>query len=247
MEEYLRAFCNYEQDNWVELLPLAEFPYNNSVHASTRMTPFWANYQFHAEMEFKRAKAPTIARSEVKAVVMLAGLEETHEILRQNLLEAQTRQSKYAGRKEMIFKVGDKVWLSTRNIRTTKPCKKLHYKHAGPYTVSKIINKNAYKLDMPKTMRIHDVFHVSLLDRYSPAIIGQPSSEPQPTIVDDSGYEWEIERILDSTQRYRKLHYLVQWAGYNYVRTSWEPAENLENAQELVNEFHQTHLGTQRR
>jgi transposase InsO family protein len=40
MEQYLRAFSNYEQDNWVELLPLAEFAYNNSVHHSTQMTPF---------------------------------------------------------------------------------------------------------------------------------------------------------------------------------------------------------------
>jgi len=40
MEQYLRAFCNYEQDNWVELMPLAEFAYNNAIHASTRMTPF---------------------------------------------------------------------------------------------------------------------------------------------------------------------------------------------------------------
>jgi len=231
----------------VELIPLAEFAYNNSVHASTRMTPVLANYHFHPEMQFKWPKAPTIARSEVKADVMLAGLEETHEILRQNLLEAQTRQSKYAGRKEMIFKVGDKVWLSTRNIHTTRPCKKLDYKRAGPYTGSKMINRNAYKSDLPKTMRIHDVFHVSLLNLYSPPIMGQPSSEPQPTIVDDSGYEWEVERILDSKRRYRMLHYLVQWAGYNYVRTSWEPADNLENAQELVNEFHQTHPGTQRR
>jgi len=210
------------------------------------MTPFWANYHFHPEMQFKRPKAPTIALSEVKADVLLAGLEETHEILRQSLLEAQTRQSMYAGGKDMIFKVGANVWLSTRNIRTTRPCEKLDDTRAGPYMVSKIIN-NAYKLDLQKTMRIHDVFHVSLLDQYSPPIMGQPSSEPERTIVDNSGYEWEVERILDTKPRYRKLSYLVQWAGYNYVRTSWEPAENLENAQELVNKFHQTHLGMQRR
>jgi len=40
MGQYLRAFCNYEQDNWVELLPLAEFAYNNVRHVSTRMPPF---------------------------------------------------------------------------------------------------------------------------------------------------------------------------------------------------------------
>jgi len=120
MEQYLRAFCNYEQDNWVELLPLGEFAYNNSVHASRRMTPFWANDHFHPGMQFKRQKAPTIAWSVVKADVMLAGLEETHEILRQNPLEAQTRPSKYAPGKVMIFKVGDKVLFSTRNIRTMR-------------------------------------------------------------------------------------------------------------------------------
>jgi hypothetical protein len=206
------------------------------------MTPFWANYHFHPEMQLKRPKAPTIARSEVKADVMLAGLEETHKILRQILLEAQTRHSHYAGGKEMIFKVGDKVWLSTRNIRTTRPCKKLEYKRAGPYTVSKIINQKSYKLDLPKTMRNHNVFHVSQLDRYTPPVVGQPPSEPQPTIVDEPrDEEWEVDRILDSKRRYRKLHYLVQWAGYSHVRTRWEPAENLENAQELVDEFHREH------
>ena len=60
-----------------------------------------------------------------------------------------------------------------------------------------MINKNAYKLDLPKTMRINDVFHVSLLDRYSPPIMGQPASQPQTTIVDDSGYDWDVERIVD--------------------------------------------------
>jgi len=57
MEQYLRAFSNYEQDNWVELLPQAEFAYNNSVHASTRMTPFWAMYHRNPEMQFKAPKA----------------------------------------------------------------------------------------------------------------------------------------------------------------------------------------------
>jgi len=103
------------------------------------------------------------------------------------------------------------------------------------------INKNAYKLDLPKTMRNHNVFHVSLLDRYTPPTIGQPSTEPHLVIVDDSE-EWEVHRILDSKRRYRKLHYLVQWAGYSHVRTSWEPAANLENTWELVEEFHRKHL-----
>jgi len=122
----------------------------------------------------------------------------------------------------------------------TRPSKKLDSKQTGPYTVSNVINKNAYKLDLPYTIWKHNVFHVSLLDCYTPPTAGQALSEPLPTVIEASG-EWEVDRILDSKRRYRKLRYLVQWAGYSYVRTSWEQAENLGNAQELVDEFHRGH------
>jgi len=113
---------------------------------------------------------------------------------------------------------------------------------AGPYTVCKIVNQNAYKLDLPKTMRNHNVFHVSQRDWYTPQVVGQPSSELLRTIVNQSGEEaWEVDRILDSKRRYRKLHYLVQWAGYSHIRTSREPADYLEHSQELVDEFHRKH------
>jgi hypothetical protein len=56
MEQYLGAFCHYEQDNWVELLPLTESAYNNTIHSSTRMTPFWANSHYHPVMQFKAQK-----------------------------------------------------------------------------------------------------------------------------------------------------------------------------------------------
>jgi hypothetical protein len=240
MEQYLRCFTNYEQDNWVELLPLAEFAYNNSVHASTGFTPFFANYSYHPEMQFKAPKDPARVLSERAADDLVDRLRETHVRLRENLLEAQRRQTKYAGGKEMTFEAGDMVWLSTRHMKLSRRSKKLDYKRMGPYKVSKVISRNAYKLDLPRTVRRHNVLHVSLLDRYTPPIAGQQAPEPLPTIVNDEE-EWEVERILDSKRRRRKLHYLVQWAGYSYVRTSWEPAENLEGARELVEEFHRDH------
>jgi hypothetical protein len=170
-------------------------------------------------------------KSEIQGDAVLEGLEDTHQVLRKNILEAQKRQSKYAGGKEITFKVGDKVWLSTKHLWTTRPVKNLDYKRTGLYMVNRFINKNAYKLDLPNTMRNHNVFHISLLDRYAPPVAGQPLSELQPTIVDDSGeQEWEVEQILDVKLRYRKLHSLVQWLGYSHIRSSWEPAENLANA-----------------
>jgi hypothetical protein len=113
----------------------------------------------------------------------------------------------------------------------------LDYKWTEPYMVSKAINKNAYKLNLSHTIWKHNIFHVSLLDHYSPPTVGQPQSETQLTIIDNSD-QWEVNQILDSKRHYRKLHYLVQWAGYSYICTSWEPAKNHENAQELVDELH---------
>jgi len=121
MEQYLRAVCNYEQDNWVELLLLAEFAYNNSIHHSTCMTPFWANYHYHPSTQCKPQKVTSNLRTEIRADAKSAGLEGTHRLLKQNLLEAQMRPSKYTAAKEMTFRVGDKVWLSTRNFKTTRP------------------------------------------------------------------------------------------------------------------------------
>jgi len=124
MEQYLPSFCNYDKDSWVQLLPLAEFAYNNSIHHSTRMTPFWANYNYHPTMQFKPPKDPSF-RSQVRADWWITNVEETHRILWETIIEAQERQTQYVGGKEMTFAVGDKVWLLTRNLKTSRPSKKL--------------------------------------------------------------------------------------------------------------------------
>jgi hypothetical protein len=127
------------------------------------MTQFWGVYHRYPKMQFQMPKASSF-KSETKADILLQGLEETHRVLRENLLEAQDKQTKYACRKEITFKVGDRVWLTTRQFHTTRPSKNLDYKLAGPYTLSKTIDKNASKLVLLKTKHIHNVFHISLLD-----------------------------------------------------------------------------------
>src|SRR3977135_414392 len=157
--------------------------------------------QFKPPHEIRNANTP----SERSADALIQTMHETHERLKANLEIAQSRQTRYAKGIGKAFNEGDLVWLSTKNIRTTRPSKKLDYKRAGPYRVGKVINKNAYRLELPSTMRVHTVFHISLLARYTPPVAGQHPPEPQPTI-DDDNEEYEVERILDSKFRYRKLH-----------------------------------------
>ena len=47
LEQYLRVYCNYQQDNWHKLLPLVEFAYNNAPNATTSVSPFFANKGYH--------------------------------------------------------------------------------------------------------------------------------------------------------------------------------------------------------
>jgi hypothetical protein len=113
----------------------------------------------------------------------------------------------------------------------------LDYKCAGLYMVSMIINKNAYKIDLPKTMSNYSVLYLSQLDHYPPRVVGQPSPETHPAIGDDSE-ELDVLRILDSNHRCRKLANLIQWAGNCHIRTRWDPFEKFEKACDLMDEFH---------
>jgi hypothetical protein len=77
----------------------------------------------------------------------------------------------------MTFEVGNKVWLSAKHIQTARQLKKLNYKRLGPFIVTKVINRNAYRLELPYSMKVHNVFHVSLLDRYVGSVPGQQPSD----------------------------------------------------------------------
>ena len=138
-------------------------------------------------------------RSEILVDTTVLGLEENHRLLEGNLFQADVQQSKYVGENDRTFEIWNQVRLPTRHFWTTRLFMILEYKRTGPYTVSMIINKNPFKLDLPKTMQNHNVCHVSQLDNYTLLVVGQPSSEPHPVILDNSK-EWEVEWIFDSTQ-----------------------------------------------
>ena len=94
------------------------------------------------------------------------------------------------------FQVGDKVWLSLRNIRTDRPTKKLDAKQAK-FTVLEVVGSHSYRLDTPPG--IHNVFHSQLLRLAAtdplPGQV-QDDSQPPPLLVGDED-EYEIEEILD--------------------------------------------------
>lgn len=71
------------------------------------MTPFLAVYHWHPQMQFKVMKAPANLKWEIQPDAVLGGSEENHRIMREGILDAQERQTKYAGGNEITFEVGE--------------------------------------------------------------------------------------------------------------------------------------------
>jgi hypothetical protein len=125
-----------------------------------------------------------------------------------------------------FFQVGQLIYLDHQNLTTSCPSKKLDDKKLGSFCISLIINEVTFELALPSTMKIHPVFHASLLEP-APADLHMPHSCLPPVIHSSS--EYEVEHILDMKTVCGKTKFLVHWKGYSPEEWTWEPLCNLAN------------------
>ena len=243
LEEMLRAYSTYNQDQWDEYLPAAEFAYNNSKQTSTGYTPFELDCGQHP---LTPASLLSQGTSVPAADNFLEHWENMIAMAKDSLREAQDNQTKYANqhRRHLTFNLGDKVLLSAQYINNpvdrNRPTRKLTPRYLGPYTISAIISTTAYKLNLPTTLRIHPVFHVSKLKLYKETEEFLRATPPPPVILSDNSEEYEVETVLDKRTLKGKTQYLVKWIGYPLHDATWEPVNNLKNANQKVKEFERT-------
>jgi hypothetical protein len=149
IEVYLHTFVCHEQDDWISLLPMAEFTYNNSVTSSNGMSPFYTNYRFHP-----MATNPVAANSRnPTSKVYMHWMHTVHEQARKGLETAQERMRWYVDpdRREVpVYQVRDLIMLNGRNIKTRRPSWKLNHKNHGPFQIEKIVSPLAVKLTLPR-------------------------------------------------------------------------------------------------
>jgi hypothetical protein len=232
LESFLRTYCNYLQDDWKPLLPMGELAINNRDAASTGVSPFFLTHGYNFEMlqlEDPLLQYADDTNSPVqKAHNIVRKLHEATEWAQTSMAVAQQVQEEQANRKRQAaisYKVGDKVWLDLRNIRTDRKSKKLDAKHAK-FTVTKVIGSHSFELNIKN---VHPVFHSDLLRPASDDPFPSQrtnDSQPIPTVLGATAEEdeYDIEEI--QSHRTKKIgrrkvnQLLVKWRGY--ARASWE-------------------------
>ena len=255
LEQYLRQFMSFHQDDWADWLPLAEFASNNAKSETTGMSPFFANYGFNPLLgtEASQPCPPNMSEKRKKefyrANVVAERLQRIIDKLTAMAKLANEKMEETANRRRSEaprYVVGDRVFVDTRNMKTNRPMKKGDDKWAGPYKITAVYPR-ACALQLPAEMKIFPVFHTSLL---RPAAVGgllgqnelneAESQKTRGRILerDDETQEvvekWEFESLLDCHNE-DELHYLVKW---KHHAPTWQPAKDLKGQEAVLRDFH---------
>ena len=228
LEDMLRASALEYAGTWDHNLPLVEFAYNNSYHASIGMAPFEALYG-------RRCRTPTcwneIGEREPSKVELIDQTIGIIKIIRKRLQAAQSRQKSYADkrRRPLEFEVGDHVFLKVSPLKGSirfGQKGKLSPRFIGPFEILQRVGSVAYRLALPPSLQgVHDVFHVSNLRKY----VSDPDHviQHEPLQVKENlTYVEEPIRILEKAEkklRSKSIPYVkVLWKHHRVAEATWE-------------------------
>jgi hypothetical protein len=226
LEDMLRMYVGKKQHSWDKWLHMIEFAYNQNIHSSIGVSPFYALYGQECRTPVSLSTPSTKFES---INDMIREMNEIRESIKLAMKSAQDRAKHYADKKRIFreFEVGDKVFLKVTPQRSRLKLgksRKLSPRFCGPFEILKRIGPVAYELKLPDDWRIHNVFHVGLLRKYvsdpNHVLPGLPKAAPEGELLA------EPERILKvDTQHLRNRsfqRFLVKWKDYPDDEASWE-------------------------
>ncbi|WVZ97494.1 hypothetical protein U9M48_043023 [Paspalum notatum var. saurae] len=229
MEDMLRACALTYSTKWDECLPLAEFAYNNSYQKSLEMAPFEALYGRRCRTLLNWSEPDERVTFGPDLVTQA---EEQVKFIHANLKRAQSRQKSYSDkrRRPLAFEKDDHMYL--RGVHRFGVKGKLAPRYVGPFKILEICGLVAYRLELPPHLAmIHDVFHVSQLNKCL-RVPEEAVDTSQIQIEPDDTYEEHPIKILDqkqkSTRRRTINFYKVQWSNHSEEEATWEQEEYLQ-------------------
>ncbi len=203
VERELRIYCNYMQDDWVKWISMMKFSDNSNIFLITSMILFYFNKEFHSQMSFdldmmnyKTTCERLEARKANNIVIQMKELLNfDHQQLKKTklIIEVQINKHKW----NITYEVNDWVWLSFRNVKTTRFCKDLKDKQLDFYQITVKVSI-FYHLHLSVSMKhLHSMFSSKLLQSYSEDSLSEQHSESLRSITIKNDEHWEINDILN--------------------------------------------------
>jgi hypothetical protein len=201
--QILRSTVHPDQKDWRLRLPMTEFAINSSINGSTRYSPFFLNYGYSPsilkELPMFHESAPGVTEFAYHALLHLF---DAHD----SIIESRVFQTFYANRRrspDLVLEVGDRVYLSTKNLALSKGrARKLVPKFIGPFPITSAHPESSvYTLELPEELRkrnIHPTFHINLLRPY----VSSDDSFPLRTALEPYYFnaspntEWFVNSLL---------------------------------------------------
>ena len=227
IEQFLRIFCNHRQTDWAEWLACAEFSLNNKINASTGYSPFFLNYGRHPTRPLLplRSSPSSVPRADLFAKQMSDLATETKSALKL-ANDAMKRSYDAKHRDSPPLSPGSLVLLDARGIDTQRPSRKLDDKRHGPFEVVEPIGATSYRLRLPSSWKIHDVFHVSKLTPFrTPSFTSQHQHPSIPDLPAEA--RPTLHSVLHHKQLRNRVLYLALLTGDAPEDAKWIPHSDL--------------------
>ncbi len=230
-----------------------KFSDNFNIFLITSMTLFYFNKEFHSRMSFDSDMTDyktTCERLEVrKADDIVIQMKELLNFNRQQLkktkliIEVQINKHRW----NVIYEVDDWVWLSFRNVKTTRLCKDLKDKQLDLYQITVKVSI-FYHLHLSVSMKhLHSMFSSKLLRSCSEDSLSKQHSESLRSITIKDDEHWELDDILNFRCYQDRIQYKVKWTDLD-KDDEWYyvDKEKFNDSEKVLNEFHKLYSNKSR-